>query len=237
MQDSVQALLGLQEIDRQIFRVEAELRRLPRELELRSREIEARKAGVEARLETIRAHRARIKEIEDLTTAQRQRGRKLEGEALRSRGDAALLAAYEHEIRSLKRTVSQAEEDGLAMVDELERLEAEVQSERAALADDEALFEEFRANVQRETEAAEARLAELQGHLDATSAAEIPPDHLDLYRRLLTRREGEALAQLSGGICQGCYVEVPKNITIRLARGDLVQCSSCSRILYVKLSG
>ena len=42
-----------------------------------------------------------------------------------------------------------------------------------------------------------------------------------------------ALAELRDGLCEGCFVNLPKNIVVRLARGmELVQCPSCDRILY-----
>jgi predicted nucleic acid-binding Zn-ribbon protein len=49
----------------------------------------------------------------------------------------------------------------------------------------------------------------------------------------LKTREGEALAELSSGICQGCFVNIPRNTVVRLARGaELVTCPSCDRILF-----
>ena len=43
----------------------------------------------------------------------------------------------------------------------------------------------------------------------------------------------DSLAELGDGLCEGCFVNLPKNIVVRLARGtELVQCPSCDRILY-----
>ena len=235
MLDTLQALLGLQEIDRQIFRVEAELRRLPAELAARREALERRTAELEEQRRAAFELRMQIKEIEDVTTQQRQRQRKLEGEAMRAKTDAALLAAYDHEIRSLKRTIGQAEEDGLQLVESVEEIEGRAAALEAELAEERRVFDEFRRNVERETAEAEVRVAELHRELEKHSAQDVPPDHLDLYRRLLSTREGEALAELQGQICQGCYVAIPKNLAVRLARGvDLVQCPSCDRILYVR---
>lgn len=235
MQDTLQALLGLQEIDRHIFRVEAELRRLPAELAARREALERRMAELAERKRAVFELRTQIKEIEDVTTQQRQRQRKLEGEAMKSKTDAAMLAAYDHEIRSLKRTIGQAEEDGLKLVESTDELELQIARLEAELAEEQKVFEEFRRNVEEETAQAEARLGELRRELAQHSAEDVAPDHLDLYRRLLSTREGEALAELQGQICQGCYVAIPKNLTVRLARGvDLVQCPSCDRILYVR---
>ncbi len=235
MQDTLHALLELQEVDRQIFRVEAELSRLPEELRKRSEEIERQEQFLAERLEAVRVLRVRIKEIEDITTTQRQRQRKLEGEALKTKGDAALVAAYEHEIRSLKKTIGQAEEDGLELIEEAEGFDTEVRQAEASLAELRSIFEEFSANVARETADAEGRLAVLQEQVDAAGTTGILPEHLALYRSLLRTREGEALAPLEGTICQGCYVGIPKNLAVRLARGgEVVQCPSCDRILYVR---
>ena len=236
MQDTLQALLGLQETDRLIFRVQGELRRLPKELEKRRAEVEESERAVDERAEALRQVRAQIKEIEDITTQQRQRTRKLEGEASKSKTDGALLAAYDHEIRTLKRTVGQAEEDGLVLVGRADELERELEERKGTLADGRSTFEEFRGNVEKEIGDAEARLKELEEAQAARSSGEISPEHLALYRRILETREGEAMAQLSGQICQACFVEIPKNVAVRLARGmEIVQCPSCNRILYIPI--
>lgn len=234
MQDTLQALLGLQEIDRRIFQVEAELRRLPLELEARRGELARKDAELQEHTGATRELRAQVKEIEDLTTQQRQRQRKLESEAARSKTDAALLAAYDHEIRGLKRTIGQAEEDGLKIVEHIEQLETAAGEIRTQLEAEKTIFEEFSRNVEVEMSAAEAKLAELREQLESRSSNDVLPEHLDLYRKLLASREGEALAELHGRVCQGCFVEIPKNLAVRLARGvELIQCPSCDRILHV----
>ena len=49
----------------------------------------------------------------------------------------------------------------------------------------------------------------------------------------LATRTAQALAELGEGLCEGCFVNLPKNIVVRLARGtELVQCPSCDRILF-----
>jgi predicted nucleic acid-binding Zn-ribbon protein len=118
MQQTLRALRALQELDQQIFRLREELRRLPEERARRRAQIDqlsARRAETEARARELAA---RIREIEDMTTMQRQRMRKVEGEAANSRGDMALLAAFQHQVRTLKRDISIAEEEGLALVEQ-----------------------------------------------------------------------------------------------------------------------
>lgn len=233
MQETVQALLGLQEIDRHIFRVEGELRRLPQELSRRREQIAEAERDIAERRRAIVELRARIKEIEDATVGQRQRQRKLEHECNSTKIDAAMLASYQHEIRQVKRTINQAEDDALKMIEEAETIGAEADAQQAALDRERPAFEEFEGNVAREIAAAEAKLTELSEQRSTLSAESISPDHLDLYTRLLATREGEAMAELQAQTCQGCFVSIPKNLAVRLARGtELVQCINCGRILF-----
>lgn len=233
MHEALQALLSLQEIDRDIYQVQGELRRLPAEREARRAQI----TKLETRLQEFNkaSHdlRTRIKEIEDHTTQQRQRQRKVENEANSSRGDVALLAAFQHEIRSLKREISNAEEEGLELLEKAEEVEKSVKGLEAELEEGLRIFEEYSSNIEREMGEAQRRLDELEGRRQSCSASEIQPKDLDLYRRLLDARSGVAMAELEGRNCQGCFMQVPQNLCVRLTRGAaLVQCPSCDRILF-----
>ncbi|MCP3914121.1 MAG: hypothetical protein GY711_01030 [bacterium] len=235
MQETLQALLSLQAIDRDIYRVESELKRLPQELARRQERLDEKMRAANERLEEVRQLKLQIKEIEDLTTGQRQRLRKLENEASKNKVDAAMLASYDHEIRTVKRTVGMAEDDGLKLVERSEALQAEADELQAANQGELTIFEQFKENVAKETAAAEGRLAELKSSRESLGSSSIPPEQLSLYRKILERREGEAMAELQELICQGCYVGIPKNLAVRLARGaELVQCPSCDRILFYR---
>ena len=232
MQETLNALRGLQEIDRHIYRVQAELVRLPKELEDRTAALERLKEAIGERKFALREFRTRIKEIEDTTTGLRQRLRKLEHESNSQKVDAAMLASYQHEIRQVKRTISQAEDDGLRLVGEADQAEASIAELVARESEEAQVFAEFKNNVATETAAAEAKLNELMEKRTHEAVAQLEPSVLELYSKLLGMRHGEALAQLSDRICQGCYVEIPRNLAIRLARSiELVQCPNCQRIL------
>lgn len=57
--------------------------------------------------------------------------------------------------------------------------------------------------------------------------------HLKLYDSLRSTRQGQAVAKVERGICQGCRISLPTKM-VQLARTAQkpVQCPSCSRILY-----
>lgn len=234
MQDTLRALRTLQEIDQEMFRVREELRRLPAERDQRRAQIdrvagqrdEYKRKGQELRI--------KIHEIDDMTTQQRQRVRKLEKEIANVGTDMALLAAFQHEIRSLKREISQAEEEGLGFVEQADEVDAEAARLQSQIDEAEATFVEFSANVEREMAEANARREELEAErVQRHAPGGMETNALELYERLLEVREGIALAELDGRICQMCYIEVPPNLYVRVLRGtEVVQCPSCDRILF-----
>jgi predicted nucleic acid-binding Zn-ribbon protein len=232
MQPTLQALLGLQQIDRQLYSVESELERLPAELAKREEVL----AGLGRRAEQLAAQveelRRDAKEVEDYTVGMRQRQKKLETESTKQKIDAAMLASYEHEIRSLKRGISEAEDEAIRKMSAGETLDNERQETEKRLEAEQTVFEELRANVEKEVGEADGRRNELLVEREAASSDDVSPEALELYRRLLSTREGEALAELADGHCQTCFVQIPRNLGVRLVRGEIVQCPTCTRILY-----
>jgi uncharacterized protein len=63
-------------------------------------------------------------------------------------------------------------------------------------------------------------------------ASGIDPESLSLYQRL-RKQKGTAVARVEQGICRGCRISLPSSELQRVRSGVLVQCSSCSRILYL----
>ncbi|MBK8179394.1 MAG: hypothetical protein IPK67_11000 [Planctomycetes bacterium] len=235
MRDTLKALRSLQEFDTQIFRLRDELRRLPLELERREKQIEAARAKREDAQRAMRLVEAQVKEIEDLTTTSRQRLRKVENEANSSRGDAATLAAYQVEARNLKRDISAAEEEGLGLVEKVESATKELARMDAEILEAQRLLAEFSTTVQGEMAKANESLGRLLSEREKRSSKAISPEAMDQYQRLITAREGVALAELDGKVCQACFITVPPNVSVRVLRGtQLVTCPSCDRIFYLR---
>ena len=61
---------------------------------------------------------------------------------------------------------------------------------------------------------------------------EIPPRVLSRYHKLM-ERFGRAIAPVVDGKCMGCYMTLPKRLSIReLGNKELRQCERCGRYLY-----
>jgi uncharacterized protein len=217
MRDVLRVLVDLQETDEDLFRIRRELARLPEERDQRRAEIDARIQRVKELDSEILRLSMQEKEVEDVARSNRQRIMKIETESGKTH-DQALLAAYSHEQRNLRREISEIDRNQL----------------REGIATDEKDYAEYAANVEAEIAAASAKEAAKVKAREERMGNSVPADVRDTYEKLLEARDGMALAALEEKTCQGCYIQVPTNIYVRLMRSkDLVQCPNCQRILFM----
>ena len=105
-----------------------------------------------------------------------------------------------------------------AISEELARAESARETERPALEAEESLLEQ--------------RLEELRR--DRTDALpQFGAQVLTVYERLREDRNGYAVARVERGMCQGCRIALPSAEVQRVRSAqELIQCSSCQRILF-----
>lgn len=103
--------------------------------------------------------------------------------------------------------------------EELQRMEEDWREEQRMLSSEKAELEASLATL-------EQRRKELISRIDAKS--------LELYQALREKRQGRAVAKVEQGMCQGCRIVLPMTELQRARMSqELVQCSSCGRILYL----
>jgi len=81
-------------------------------------------------------------------------------------------------------------------------------------------------------ESARAGKEQIKRRIENISAL-LDPATVEHYRRLKKGR-GSALVSVEGGVCQGCFRQLPTELAQRLyqARGMLHRCSHCNRFIY-----
>ena len=229
--NSAKSLLDVQQIDQRLARSRAEYRKIANLLnakgdlqELRTSSEASRVRVLETRLEhgKLEAELATLKEkIEGIET-------RLYGGAITNLRE---LTALEEEHNLTKRSLAAAEEAVAP---------AQLASDDAALRHDELQESLVESEKRWKTEASEHRQRATTVSAECTSleternsfASEIDANDLSLYRSLLPRKAGVAVAKVERGICQGCRIKLPMREIARLKNSDsLVLCSSCGRIL------
>jgi predicted nucleic acid-binding Zn-ribbon protein len=223
----------LQEFDTRIAGLEAEAARLPRQIEaLQAALGEAKKSvdALKARVEAIRKDlRAREHDHDDVG-AKRSKSESRLYEVKTNKEYSAVL----REIEEIKRTKAKTEEDILNLMEQQERLTADVREAEGRLRareeqgrKDEAVVREKLAVVQKELEVVRAERS--------TLARELPIGLLSNYERVLKARAGLAIAAVTAPalICGGCRMAIrPQAIQELRAATQLMVCESCGRYLY-----
>lgn len=172
---------------------------------------------------------------EKLKTYQEQIGR-----VRNQREYSALL----QEIDTVKENIRLAEERALEAIESHDETQVKLDEERAAFTElDEqyqtelAKWEEQKPEVRRQVETLGQEVKSLEEQL--------PPNVLDLFRRILARHDGHALAlvqkveRVGKGpqiwSCGACNYRVrPQSVVEITNNGSLVLCDSCRRILYLE---
>ena len=229
--NSAKSLLEVQQIDQRLAKSRAEYRKIADLLKakgnlkkLKSDYETSRVRVLETRLEhgKLEAEGAGLRE-------------KLEGIETRLYGGAITnlreLTALEEEHNLTKRSLAAAEEAVAP---------AQLASDDAALRHGELQESLAASEKQWKTEASEYRkrahsVSEECHTLESernSFASDIDANDLSLYRSLLPRKAGVAVARVERGICLGCRIKLPMREIARLKNSDsLVLCSSCGRIL------
>jgi predicted nucleic acid-binding Zn-ribbon protein len=61
----------------------------------------------------------------------------------------------------------------------------------------------------------------------------LPADFRDAYNRIVKSRGSDAMAQVEGESCGGCFQRITANTYNSLAMGRAIFCQSCGRLLYL----
>jgi len=146
--------------------------------------------------------------------------------------DPKELANLEKEAKSLRSQIGAKEDALLGLMSQVEALEGEVKGSEE---DVKRLREEWSQRQgtlelrKKEVETVLAELKERRG----TLVRRIVPEVLSTYERLKLAK-GQAVVKVERGKCQGCHITVPTSQWQKAKAGDLIQCNSCSRILYLE---
>jgi predicted nucleic acid-binding Zn-ribbon protein len=204
-------LFQLQEVELEIEAKETSIKKASEELgeskalqEARTKLAEAKKRGEEL----ASRQRSMEWEIEDVSG----KLRKVESDLYSGRIHIPKeLSSMQQEAAALKARQTQLEDSDLDIMEQAEGARAEALGKQIA--------------------SEKALVAELAGRQQELSRG-IESSALSLYRTLRNQK-GVAVARVEQGICRGCRISLPASELQRARSGSLVQCSSCSRILYL----
>jgi predicted nucleic acid-binding Zn-ribbon protein len=149
------------------------------------------------------------------------------------------------EIDTVKTQISSSEEQALTSLEIYDKAQKDLEEKRQGFRD---LDERYAAELSRweaEKPAIAKQVAELRAHITELRTR-MPRNVLSLFDRILERHPGTALAEVRpierpGGKqrewhCSACNYRVRPQVVVEIRNtGNLVQCDSCKRILYLQV--
>jgi len=187
-----------------------------------ARSAEATLADLDKRIRRIDAERQSLREH---IAAEEK---KLYGGAAKS---AKEVQGFDREVASLKRRLSQLDDEVLELMIARDESELELAEARRDLEDIAGRQSVSHASLTKEKAALSAAIRELDA-LRAAAVVLVPVADASLYERVRAAKGGRAVTALRGDECGTCGMQLPRQTRAQVDAADgLVHCTGCGRIL------
>lgn len=228
---TIRQLYQLQEIELEIESDEHSLQQITSQLGQNQAVVKAQNklADEQSRLEELKRQQNSAEwEIDDITTKLKATEEQLYSGRI---GNPKELASLQQEAELLKAKRDHVEDGALEIIDKVELAEAEVKALEGELEATEADWQSQQKQLADDKGQLETKIAELKQKQQQLLAG-IEPQLAELYYKL-KQNKGKAVAKIEQGICRGCRISLPTAELQQARSGQLVQCSSCGRILFL----
>jgi len=233
LQAQIEILASLQTVDREIKEQTSRKQKLLDELRVMEKQILVKKGeidgvkAVHAEKEKLRAEKDRVLQDE---------GRKAMDKRMRMNRikNVKELQALQREIELMRQTNGELEEELIKIMQEMDQIKTQMQTKEAEIAAMQQEWQNKQNELQSEITGIDAAVSEAASRRQSI-AAQVTGDLISRYELIFSRRGGTAVVEVTGGICQGCYMNLPPQLWNEIIRNEKLHlCPSCQRILFVK---
>ncbi|MBX3432434.1 MAG: phospholipase [Pirellulales bacterium] len=228
---TAELLRQLHRIHTQLADLRDRLDRGPRRIQVHQRNVEQMEAALAAAQDAVKQTKLRIdrKQLDLKANETKVAELKVKLNA----------AASNKEYQALVDQIAATEMAGSVLADEILEAFDKVDALQVAVAEAEKNVAAGRTELSktRDTVAAESQVvtgdvARLEQEL-VEAEKKLPGDFRPEYNRLIRSKGSEGMAEMAGGVCQGCGQKVTLQMENDLMMDKAVSCKSCGRILYL----
>lgn len=231
MMDVIEKLLILQDRDRRLKRLRAELDQIPLQRQAMLQKDQSARKALEAAKQKVNELESHRKQLDLDVEAKKDQIERYANQQLQTRKNEEYRALAK-EIDGCKAAITRIEDQELELMEQGEIAQKEVlrcTTEAAAakqLVDSEvAALNERDANLQKELEELEADRETLADAVD--------DDVRDRYEGLFGNKGQNVVVGVHNGVCGGCHMKLPAQQLVSCkAAQEIVTCTNCGRILY-----
>jgi len=229
----IEILASLQTVDREIKEQTGIKQELLGELQTKDKEIEAKKreivllTGVYSEKEKLRQEKDRVLQDEGKKTMDRRM-------RMNRIKNIKELQALQREIEQIKQSNGELEEDLIKIMEEIDGIKAALKSKEEELAKVQDEWRQKQEQMRAQISGIDQAVSEAATRRQSI-ASQVTRDLFSRYELIFSRRGGTAVVEVAGGICQGCYMNIPPQLLNEIIKSEKVNlCPSCQRIIYYK---
>lgn len=231
MLSDVERLLVLQERDRQLAQLQAELDAIPPQRAGATR----RGAAVEATLELARTRtkqaEADRKQLELEVETRKELIAKYSVQQYQTKRNEEY-RALSHEIETCKQQITRLEDQQLELMEQADAGHRLVRETAEQSAQTRRESERILADLAQREQALQKQRSELLAGRQELAAA-VEPSLVARYERLRRTKGEKVVVGVEHGACGGCHVGLPAQVILGCRSAhELVQCPNCGRILF-----
>jgi hypothetical protein len=230
MNADLERLIKLEQVDREIGRLSAEVAALPKRVAEIEHQLSDAKAKVEQAKTAIKSQEQKRRSLESDIQSQQQKIAKFRDQSLDVKTNEQYKALM-HEIEFAQAEIRKAEDKILEIMEGAELFDRQVKASEADLKTQSTQVENEKQEARAITTKDEARLKELENDRQSVRSG-ITENLLDLYDRVVRARK-TAIAEAREQRCTACFVLLrPQKWNEIKAGSDVHTCDSCGRILF-----
>lgn len=231
MLEAIEKLLILQDRDRKIRRVEAELAHIEPERQSLKAKSGVAQAHLDAAKLVLKQIESDRKRLELDVEAKKTQIERYANQQLQTRKNEEY-RALAHEIETCKAEITKIEDQEIELMEKAEhtqkeavRLTKEADAAKALSNDKVTALNGREENLRKE-------LAELRSNREELASA-VDPGVRARYERLIKSKGENVLVGVNHGVCGGCHMKLPPQTLVACQSDqEVVACTNCGRILY-----
>lgn len=227
----IEGLLVLQERDRRLSDISAQIQQIPLDEARAKGRLSHDEQAVATAKKTLQEIGVEAKNLELDVETRRNTITRLKQQQFETRKNEEF-QVLGHEVERYAAQIDDLETKQLEVMEKADAQRAVLDAAEAALAKSQKVVDEDLAALVARAKNLEEEKIEVEADR-ARLASEVEEELLSLYDRLLIKKKGLAVCPVHAGQCGGCHVKLIPSTMVKVhAEREIAQCENCGRILY-----
>lgn len=231
MLEVIEKLLILQDRDRAIRRLQAELAHIEPERTTFRTKVATAQAKLDTTKQRVRQLEADRKRLEVDVEEKKEQIARYANQQLQTRKNEEY-RALANEIETCKAEITKIEDREIELMEQAEQAQKEAVGSTRESDEAKKLADELISKLGEREQNLRRELAELQANREELAAA-VETAVRARYERLVRSKGENVVVGVQHGVCGGCHMKLPAQILVACqAHQEVTTCTNCGRILY-----